>query len=276
MKRLLLTIPGKRCPFACHYCFARFTQYRNSLTLDRLRENPRLLKNVDFVYPACDTDLFAYPEALDHLWEIEALGRSICVSTKAPISTGTADELAELNKSLNAKGRFIKIGLSFATKRHVPTIEPRTSTYEARLEALGELSQRNVPTSVILKPLLTEIPTQEYLEILEDTGRITRAFVVGDEYLDIKSLEGARTGSSRIERRRVAWAHGEPIWPVRIASEHTKQIQAFLEKHGLACYHSDLDLMVALQRQFSRHNLDEDRLSPVCSQSASEKHAVAC
>lgn len=266
MKRLLLSIRGKRCPYACHYCFARFTQYRNSLTLDQARENPTLLKGVDFIYPACDTDLFAYPEAMDHLWEIEAMGRSICVSTKAAISAGTADEIAKLNKSLNAKGRFVKIGLSFATKWHIPAIEPRTSSYTDRLEALVVLSQRNVPTSVILKPLLTAIPTQEYLEIVEDTGRTTQAFVVGDEYLDVKSVEGSRTDSSRIERRRVTWAYGEPIWPVRIASEHTKQIRTFLEKRGFACYHSDLDLMTALQKNLPRHNIDEDHLSPSNSQ----------
>ena len=74
MRRLMLNSDARKCPFGCTYCFADFSQYRGPPTLENVESNPSLLRGVELIYPACDTDLFGVTGALAILERAGRLG----------------------------------------------------------------------------------------------------------------------------------------------------------------------------------------------------------
>ncbi len=133
MKRLLLTLEGKRCPFRCRYCFTHFSQYDGTRSLEDVERHPDLIADADIVYPACDTDLFATLNPISVLWRAVKLGLHISVSTKASISEGKLPALAELNRWMNQQRKVLKIAVSLSTRNSIPSIEPGTASYVQRV-----------------------------------------------------------------------------------------------------------------------------------------------
>jgi len=245
MKRLLLTIEEATCPYRCRYCFANFSQYKSPITLEHAEAHPELLADVDFIYPACDVDLFALCDGLNILTRAAALRRSISVSTKAVISELDARVLLKLDEDLRRYGLFLKISISFSTKDHIATIEPGASSFIERVTSLKILGEHDIHTCAILKPILPGIETSEYLEMLEAFCGVTQNIVVGDLYLDKK---GNHLGNEHYDAklRRVNWAVNSPLWPVAAAAEKREAIIHRAEALEFSVFESDLDLLIAL------------------------------
>lgn len=248
MRRLLLTLQKKRCPFGCTYCFASFTQYDRPLTLEEVEEHPAVLKDVDVVYPSCDIDLFALKDPIGVLERVSRLERSVSVSTKAKLSEEVVLCLANVARSIEEMGHVLKIGVSFSTKLLIESIEPRTAPYRDRMENLRLLKTHGIWSCLVLKPILIDVPAEEYCEIVTDASLLTSSVLVGDEYLDADG-EHRRASSAiepRLSNRQVAWAARQPTWPVRMAEKHVHAIEACAEDLGMCCFASDLDLMESL------------------------------
>ena len=224
MKRLLLSIPGQSCPFGCTYCFSSFSQYKGVRTIDQVERNPAILRDIDVIYPACDSDFFAATDAAHLLRRIVAFGRSVSISTKAHLRASVAAAAGECAAELKGQGHVLKIGVSFATKRRIRELEPGATGYRARVENLRMLDEHEVATSVVLKPILNSVPLGEYKEIIQDTQRYTRAFLLGGEYLDVVSVASA---SASIRMRKVRWLEGAPCWPYE-DSAHIAALQQYL------------------------------------------------
>jgi DNA repair photolyase len=238
MKRLLLTMPGPACPFRCGYCFAEFCQYNPQKTLEDLDSDPTLLDDVEIIYPACDNDLLAFSHGIDYLKRVAEFGRSVSLSTKAAITEKTAKELAEVSRVLESSGGVLKVGISFSTQ-DIPLFEPGTCSYTKRIENLRTLQNYGVAHCVILKPILAQCSTSQYLAIVRDCCGSTDLLLVGDEYLDAQDLRDP----DGVRYREVHWLADAPKWPVRELPEKKRQIAAYAKTLGFDVFESDLTLM---------------------------------
>lgn len=242
IRRLLFTIDQKPCPFGCKYCFASFVSYRRPPTLAEVRSDSRLLEGVDVIYPACDVDLFARCDALQILSQAADLNRSISISTKASLSGTTIAELAEVNETMRERHCLLKISVSLPARDHIPLLEPRTASYEDRLDALKALATAGILTSVNLKPLMLDVPTDEYVQILTDVAPFVKHVLLGDEYLDPTAPRQMRS-MHQVVYRTVSWAEGDPSWPAIPAEQHRRALYAKAGAIGLRCWESDIEFM---------------------------------
>jgi DNA repair photolyase len=253
LKRLLLS-NGARCPFGCRYCFASFSQFPPPISLSDLEKNPKLLSDCSVLYPSCDSDLFARPGGVEVLARAVDFGVSISVSTKAEIDDASILAIISLADRLKIKGHILKIGVSFSTKHSISKIEPRTSSYETRLETLRKLSIAGIPSCAILKPIIVEISPEEYSEIVQDVSEFADAVVLGAEYLDHNLLSGAcldRPGLT-VSYRTVKWLSHSPVWACSTVAPHIEDIIRSCVACGIDWYESDLDFMESLLSEANR------------------------
>lgn len=256
--RILVGTGSDSCPFGCSYCFARFTQYRKSDSFAALFTNFRDLPPADFLYPDCDGDLFASKSWFEVLGRLAGMPYSISLSTKDHLSTAQVEAALELQEHLRRRGKFLKIGVSFSTKNSVDDIEPKTPRYDLRLASLKQLAAFGIPTALVLRPLLPEVSTAEYREILVDAKEFTDYVLLGEEWLDSQDprpLLGEARGLARIEPSRVRWLEGSPKWVKRGIQGRTAELSEIASMLGLKPFDSDLDLMASLA---SEYEVDDD------------------
>jgi hypothetical protein len=250
-RRLLLTLASEPCPFGCTYCFAEFSQYSPGPTLDELEADPRLLDGVQIIYPACDADLFVRRDAAEVLIRTAALRRSISISTKARVRRSHIELLQRLNRELGDFGQLLKVGVSFSNRSRVAEIEPRTPTYERRLETLSRLQHAGIPTIAVIRPLLADIDDGEYEALIADVAPFVLGVLMGDEYLDAQESRRRvpsriATGPTGVRSRSVNWLASPAVWPVRETLGRITRLSAYAASLGVAAYTSDLQIMDSL------------------------------
>jgi hypothetical protein len=207
-------------------------------------------RKVDIVYPACDVDLFATPDPLTYLWRAARLGPSVSISTKALLKQSMLPELRAIAEFLQDRGRQLKVGISVSTKLNGMTIERGAAPYEARLRNLDLLLNAQVPSSVVLRPVLQQVPDSEYREILLDAASCTPRVLLGEEYLD---TAGERTTTDLgyfVSNREVSWLPGTPKWPLIPCPERLQTLTEFASRLGYRVFQSDADLMADLLTTF--------------------------
>jgi hypothetical protein len=240
-------------PIWCRYCFADFSQYERPLSFADVEHFPGLLEGIDVIYPACDVDLFATSKPLDVLRRAASLGPSISVSTKAALSDKLVTGLATVTEELQTRDRILKIGISISTKRNCGALEPRAARYAARLENLRLLQRASVPSCLVLKPILSDVPLAEYCEIVSNAAGLTECILIGDEYLDMST---PRISPGVLSQRPVGWAVNQPTWPVSVHAEHKAAIKRYAERLGFSVFDSDLELMAALTKLAKKEEFD--------------------
>lgn len=246
LKRMLMSIDDQVCPFGCTYCFAQFEQYVPPATLADAEADPGRCANVDVLYPACDSDLFARKDFGDILHRVGVFGKSVSVSTKAQIGNRAIYALRALQQTLAPSGAVVKVGISISTKYSGPRVEPSTPGYDARLRSLARLREENIPSALVLRPLLAEIPDQEYEEILSDCSGLTNRVLVGDEWLD-QSMRSPRAriaaSISTVSKAPVDWIPTRPEWSRRSMPGRVENLRQVSSRLGLELFESDLDIM---------------------------------
>lgn len=246
MNRLMLAIDGEPCRFGCTYCFAQFAQYEQPRTLAELERDPELAREVDVIYPACDTDLFARADFEEILEQVVRFGRSISISTKAAIGRRAVAALQKSSSELQRSGAIIKVGISISTKHRVAEIEPRTPGYTARVRSLARLQAAGIANSLVFRPLLADVSDREYEEILRDCDGLTERVLLGDEWLDAGDRFRIARGADAnpvISIRNVNWARSNPDWAQRHIPGRAESLQQYAEALGYRVFDSDALLM---------------------------------
>ncbi len=243
LRRLLLS-GGAACPYGCVYCFERFPEYEPAPSLDDVLCNPDLLCNVDLVYPNCDSDFFSTRGWLDNLISVVRLCLHVSISTKAALSEANCREAADAIAANRSDGQVVKIAVSFSAWRSARQLEPRTPTPELRVRTLRHLSESGIPTAVTLKPILPDVPIDEYIVILEKTRQYCRYLLVGDEWVSPSSprMLLSSVPSTQYSEAPSWTALPLPLVRRRSSSNHAMIVERALST-GFEVFESDLDLM---------------------------------
>ncbi|GAA4065110.1 hypothetical protein GCM10023065_15970 [Microbacterium laevaniformans] len=246
LTRLMLAIDGEPCRFGCTYCFAQFAQYEQPRTLSELQAEPTLARDVDVIYPACDTDLFARSDFEEILQTVAKFGKSISISTKASIGRRAVAALQATTVQLEKSGAVLKVGVSVSTKYSVAEIEPRTPGYRSRVRSLAQLKSAGIANSLVFRPLLADVSDREYEEIMRDCEGLTERILLGDEWLDAGDRFRVARGADAtpvISVRSVGWARSNPDWAQRYIPGRAQSLQSYGESLGFRVFDSDASLM---------------------------------
>lgn len=188
--------PYRGCEHGCVYCFARPTHAYMGLSpgLDfesKLFAKPdaaRLLERElakDGYQPrtiaiGTNTDPYQpiekqYRIMREVLEVLEARKHPVGIVTKSALVTRDIDILARM-----AEQGLAKVALSVTTldRMLARTMEPRAATPTKRLEAIKQLSEAGIPTSVMVAPIVPGLNDQEIERIL-DAGRAAGARAAG-------------------------------------------------------------------------------------------------
>lgn len=179
MSQRLFCSGHDRCKNGCIYCFSDWSegQYFGELSAAQAGD-------VSVVYPICDSEVLYQTE--DFFARLSAYAEEAAhpvvfsISTKCPWTAAQLDRIGTFNRTYAS---VIKLAVSFSALEHLPQTEPRALPFEGRLELLKELTRRDIPTNVLLKPLLPFVGGDEYRRLILRCVGLCRRFVVGDLYV---------------------------------------------------------------------------------------------
>jgi DNA repair photolyase len=188
--------PYRGCEHGCVYCFARPTHAFMGLSpgLDfeaKLFAKPDAARLLDrelskdgytprTIAIGTNTDPYQpiekqYRIMREILEVLEARGHPVGIVTKSALVTRDIDILARM-----AERGLAKVALSVTTldRMLARTMEPRASTPTKRLEAIRQLTDAGIPTSVMVAPIIPGLTDQEMERIL-DSARAAGAREAG-------------------------------------------------------------------------------------------------
>jgi DNA repair photolyase len=246
-RKLYSSIVG--CSNKCLYCFANFERY----TKQDLFTSKEIEQDFEVVYPSCDGELTIDSDILDYVDRAKLLKNFsiLSFSTKKIIPNEILMRIKEINSELLKHDRgFIKISITITNKTRIKELEPNSSSYWERLQSLQILKEYNIPSSLIIKPVLPFISDNEYFQIIDDIKDITDDILIGGLYVDTKSgfYNNYIEGKYPIERKKVAWLQDKPTWYYVNNDSKIKRIEEYISKNDLNYFVSDLDLLSSLKK----------------------------
>ncbi len=188
--------PYRGCEHGCVYCFARPTHSFMGLSpgLDfesKLFAKPDAARLLDkelskegyqprTIAIGTNTDPYQpiekqYRIMREILEVLEARGHPVGIVTKSALVTRDIDILSRM-----AERGLAKVALSVTTldRMLARTMEPRASTPTKRLEAIRQLTDAGIPTSVMVAPIIPGLNDQE-MECILDSARAAGAREAG-------------------------------------------------------------------------------------------------
>ncbi|MBR0777502.1 PA0069 family radical SAM protein [Bradyrhizobium diazoefficiens] len=177
--------PYRGCEHGCVYCFARPTHAYLGLSpgldfeskLFAKPEAPALLEKElsaagyepRMIAIGTNTDPYQPIERERKIMRgilevLERAGHPVGIVTKSALVTRDIDILARM-----AKRNLAKVGISVTTldPKLARTMEPRAATPPKRLEALKQLSEAGIPTTVMVAPVIPALNDSEIERILD-------------------------------------------------------------------------------------------------------------
>ena len=184
--------PYRGCEHGCVYCFARPTHAYLGLSpgldfeskLFAKPDAPQLLEKElaaqDYeprmIAIGTNTDPYQPIERERKIMRgilevLERAGHPVGIVTKSALVTRDIDILARM-----AKRNLAKVALSVTTldPKLARTMEPRASTPAKRLEALRQLSEAGIPTTVMVAPVIPALNDSEIERILDAAAACRR------------------------------------------------------------------------------------------------------
>jgi DNA repair photolyase len=194
----------------------------------------------------CDNDIAfsGNPGGIIHYLEkclsIQGKYSIISVSTKSNLPLSFIKQIGRINDRYKNRG-FIKLSLSFSCKDGIGTLEPGAALYEDRISLLKKISECNIPTSVILKPVLPFVDIKDYHDIINDASMYTDAVVLGGLYVNEHDIFYRKyiEGKYSIAKKNVLWLKEKPVWCVVELLDRIGGIKEYIVAQGMKYYDSD-------------------------------------
>lgn len=230
---------NKKCKFGCIYCFTK----ENYETNGQQPLNDVELEEIELIQPFSDYDVFACE---DCDWENEInmfsqYEKILSFATKAYISDETACKLSDINKRLQKKRAFLHVGISITTIKYIKEVEPRTSSFECRVESLKNLCKYNIPCSVIFRPVLPILDCEDIEKIVSETYQYCNNYIIGPLYLN-RSIQSYLEGKGYEiigKPHSVNWRKGTPICNIYRSDKQETDIIMCCERYGKKVYSSN-------------------------------------
>ncbi|HEX4652677.1 MAG TPA: PA0069 family radical SAM protein [Candidatus Udaeobacter sp.] len=186
--------PYRGCEHGCIYCYARPTHeylgfsagldfesrimvklnapelLRAELKSPRWRPQTLVMSGVTDPYQPIERKLRITRRCLEVLAEFR---NPVAIITKNRLVTRDIDVLGELAKQRAAAVNVSVTSLDASLQR---VLEPRTSSPQARLEAIAELRTAKVPVGVMVAPIIPGLTDHEVPKILEACGKAGAQF----------------------------------------------------------------------------------------------------
>lgn len=239
-----------KCGLGCLYCFAEIEGFRKLDVVNFQTKNSET-EEVLIYYPSCDTE-FMWSENFDKF--ISNLINSdnkaiISISTKGKLRKNLLEKIKTTNDILiNADKGFIKFSVSITNKSMIDVIEPRTSNYQERLDLLKYIQEHNIPSSVILKPILPFIETEEYFEIVNETKEFTNNYLIGGLYVSKENsfYKDFIKDKFEVVDKKADWLQYKPMWSFVESNEKINSISHYIISNYKNVFYSDLNLLEAM------------------------------
>lgn len=177
--------PYQGCEHGCAYCYARPTHqywgFSAGVDFERIilvkKNAPQLLEQfflkrgykASTIQLSGNTDCY---QPLERKLEITRKILQLCLDYRHPVSIITKNALIlrdlDILKQLAAKN-LVNVSLSIPTINEElrRVLEPRTSSVKTKLKALQTLSENNIPTHVMVAPIIPGLNSMEILPILK-------------------------------------------------------------------------------------------------------------
>lgn len=201
--------PYRGCEHGCIYCYARPTHaywgYSAGIDFETklfYKPDAASLLEREFRKPGYSVETIALGTNTDPYQPIEKrlrITRSIlelCLRFKHPVgivtkSAGVLRDIDILSKL--ARMGLTKVAISITTldRKLARSMEPRASTPQKRLDAIGQLTKAGVPTVLMTAPILPGLTDHEIETLIEkgaEAGAISSAYVLLRLPLEIKHL----------------------------------------------------------------------------------------
>lgn len=165
------------CKNNCIYCFSKTKIYQKNKNFYDLK----LDKKEYIIYPFCDDEIIIDTNFEKKLKEIINDSNYIILSfsTKNIINEKLIKKILDIDKLLKSKNKwFLKISITITTKSKIDEIEKWTCSFDNRLENLEILNKNQILNSVIIKPILPFLDISEYIEIVSETSKFTKNFML--------------------------------------------------------------------------------------------------
>ena len=229
----------KGCNNGCRYCFSYWNCPPSLVTMPCSLQS----KGSVIIYPICDSELNQQDDNFGLRLENCLENNPKCVlsiSTKEEWSDASLDRIDAIRRKMG--GLRIKLSVSIACKSMIKELEPRASDYDSRIRLLQRLEERGICHSVMLKPLLPFISSNEYCEIVNDTSAFCKDFVIGDLYVDQTTpfFKKYISEKYKVERRYCEWMQRDVDY---VAHPQEKDIVCYMRINNLSCYFSDADFL---------------------------------
>jgi DNA repair photolyase len=261
--------PYRGCEHGCPYCYARPTHEYLGLsagldfetTVFVKEQAPQLLrewlsKKSWQPEPICFSGVTDCYQPAERQFRLTRGCLEVALEARQPIMIVTKNRLVTRDLDLLAEmaaRRIVQIAVSITTLdvALARSMEPRTSSPDARLSALSQLNEAGVPTRVMVAPVIPGLNDSEIPQILKaakTAGALTASYVllrlplsvrpVFLEWLESRQPEQSERVQSRIRATRGGkWNQsqfGQRMRGIGPMAEQIRQaFEVFAHKHGL-------------------------------------------
>jgi DNA repair photolyase len=239
-----------KCNLGCLYCFADIEGFRKLDVVNFKGKNSES-DDVLIYYPSCDTE-FNWSDNFDKFINklVDSNTKSIIsISTKGKLRKSIIEKIKKANDILIKQNiGFIKFSVSITNKSMISVIEPHASSYQERLDLLNYLNDQEIPSSVILKPILPFIETKEYIEIINDTIPFTANYLLGGLYVSKESVIYNDFIKDKYEttERKADWLSYKPMWTYIDSTNKMNILQEYINNNNKNSFFSDLELLESM------------------------------